>query len=386
MNFDEFNDRKNTYSTQWDFIEDRFGPNTKNLTPFSISDMDFKSPKEIINGIIFRANHGIFGYSRWNHKDYKTSIVSWYKKRFDTTINENWIAYSPNVIYSLSSLLSILVKENEKVMTHTPKYDGFSKILSSYNLIEIPLIETNIGIFKSNFDLIETEFKLGKVKVFILCNPENPTGKVWNFDELKTLIDLCIKYNVILISDDIHMDITRVKATPILKISTKNCIILNSPSKTFNTPSLGGSYTIIPSEKIRENFLFKLKNIDSLSSPTIFGVISTIIAYNNCEYWVDELNSYITKNCEYVVENLNNFMGIKAYIPQGTYLMWLDFKDTKIDMNLLKKALIEIGKVAIMSGDVYGDPFRLRLNVGCPLEKVKIGVKGIKEAVEFLKN
>lgn len=384
MIFDEVIDRKGTYSTQWDFIEDRFGPNTKDITPFSISDMDFRAPKEILDGIVKRTEHGIFGYSRWNHKDYKNAIVGWYEKRYGVEIEGDWVVYSPNVIYSISSLLKMLLKKDEAIMTHTPKYDGFTKILKNYEVVEIPLKEIEKGEFVTDFQLIESELKKGKVKIFILCNPENPTGKVWKESELERLVDLTKKYGVIIISDDIHMDIARKKVTPIVKISKENTIILNSPSKTFNIPALGGSYAIIPDISIRERFLDRLKNIDSLSSPTIFSVLSTIIAYTKCEYWVEELNSYLTKNCEYVVKELDGYKNIRAYIPEGTYLMWIDFGNCGINMERLKKALIEIGKVGIMSGETYGDKNRLRLNVGAPKEKVKIAVEAIKKSIDSI--
>ncbi|MDP8162937.1 aminotransferase class I/II-fold pyridoxal phosphate-dependent enzyme [Pasteurella skyensis] len=381
MNFDEIINRKGTYCTQWDYIEDRFGAGTKDLTPFSISDTDFKCPQEILDVMSKRLEHGIFGYSRWNHDDYKNAIKNWYKARHSTEIKKDWIVYSPNVIYSLSILLKMLVTKNGKVMTHTPKYDGFTKILKSYCLFEITLKEDDDGVFHTDFALIEEGFKKG-VKAFILCNPENPTGKVWKYEELKKLIELCGKYDVILISDDIHMDIVRKRATPVLKIDTEKCLIVSSPTKTFNTASLGGSYAIIPQTDIREKFITHLKEVDSLSSPTIFGILSTIVAYNHCGYWVDELNSYLTKNCEYVKSSLNGFYGIKVNIPEGTYLMWIDLKNCHIDMEQFKKALIDEGKVAIMSGETYGDKNRIRLNVGCPLSKVRIAVEGIKKAIE----
>lgn len=381
MNFDEIINRKRTYCTQWDYIEDRFGPGTKDLTPFSISDTDFKCPQEILDAIVERTTHGIFGYSRWNHEDYKGAIKNWYKTRYSTEINSDWVVYSPNVIYSISMLLEELLGKNGKVMTHTPRYDGFTKILKPYDLFEVTLKEDENGEFHTDFSVIEEGFKNG-VKAFLLCNPENPVGKVWKYEELKELIELCEKYDVVLISDDIHMDIARREVTPVLKIDTKRCLIVSSASKTFNIPALGGSYAIIPQDDIRGKFVTHLKEEDSLSSPTIFGVLSTMVAYNSCGYWVDELNSYLTKNCEYVEKELNGFYKIKANIPEGTYLMWIDLKDCNIDMDRFKKALIEDGKVAIMSGEAYGDKDRIRLNVGCPLSKVKIAVEGIKRAIE----
>lgn len=383
MNFDKIINRRGTFCTQWDYIEDRFGKGTKDLTPFSISDMDFESPKEIIDKIIERTQHKIFGYTRWNHFEYKDSIKNWYINRYNTNINNDWIVYSPSVIYSISLSLELIAGKNGKVMTHTPRYDGFSKILKPYHLFEIELTEKETGIFETNFDEIENGFKQG-VKVFLLCNPENPTGKIWKKNELEQLINLCKKYNVILVSDDIHMDIARKNVTPVLKLDIKNCIIFSSPSKTFNTPALGGSYGIIPDNNLREKFLKHTREVDSVSSPTIFGVISTITAYNECAYWVDELNEYLTNNCKFVVNELNGYKGIKAYIPEATYLIWIDFKNSNISPKDFQTALLDIGKVAIMSGEAYGDEYKIRLNVAAPIDKVKIGVNGIKRALDYL--
>lgn len=382
MNFNKVIDRRGTYSTQWDYIEDRFGEGTKDLTPFSISDMDLKSPKEIIKSLEEVLSHGIFGYSRWNHSDYKGAIKNWYLKRYKTAIEEDWIVYSPAVIYSISILLEELLIDDEKILTHTPRYDGFTKILNNYNVIDIELIEVFKGEYRTNFKKIEDEFKNG-IKVFLLCNPENPVGKVWDREELSELVELCKKYNVYLISDDIHMDIARKDVTPVVKLREEKTIIVSSASKSFNTPALGGSYVIIPDKDLREKFLYLVKEKYALGSPMIMGMLSTMVAYNECEYWLDDLNEYLTNNCEYVVKELDGYKGLRAYVPNGTYLMWIDFKETKINSKEFQRRLIEVGKVAIMSGETYGDPYKIRLNVGCSLEKVKIAVNGIKAALDY---
>lgn len=380
MNFDKVIDRRGTYCTQWDFIEDRFGKGNGELIPFSISDTDFQAPKEIIDGIIKYTEHGIFGYSRWNHHDYKDSIVNWYKKRNNTVIEEDWVVYSPSVLYSVSSLLEQIVEPKGKIITHTPRYDGFTKILQPYEIYEVQLLEKEKGVFETDFDEIEKGFKLG-AKAFLLCNPQNPTGKVWEVEELKKIMDLVKKYNAILISDEIHMDVIRKTATSVLSICAENTVVVNSPSKTFNVPSLGGSYAIIPDKAMREKFLFHMKQIDSVSSPTIFGILSTIIGYNQCDYWVDELNRYIENNCNYVIEQLDGYKGLEVYMPDATYLMWIGFRNSNIEPEEFQKALINKGKVAIMPGKIYGDPYKIRFNVGCPISKLKIGVEGIKKSL-----
>lgn len=381
MSFDDIINRKGSYCTQWDYIEDRFGEGTKDIIPFSISDTDFRCPNEILEALSVRLKHGIFGYSRWNHSDYKNSIKNWYTKRFKTEIDPEWIVYGPSVIYCISVLLENLIGKNGKVMTHTPRYDGFSKILSYYDIFEVKLEENQNGQYETDFQKIEQGFKEG-VKAFLLCNPENPSGKIWKEWELKKIIDLCNRYDVMLISDDIHMDIVRDKFTPVLKLDTKNSIIVSASSKTFNTPSLGGAYLLIPNLEVRESFINHLKNRDSLSSPTILGVIATIEGYNRCEKWVDELNSYLTKNCEYVVKELDGYRGLKVRIPEATYLMWIDVKGTGMEIETLKKLFVEKGNIGILSGENYGDPFKFRFNVGGPFEKIKLGVEGIKKALK----
>ncbi|QNO15825.1 aminotransferase class I/II-fold pyridoxal phosphate-dependent enzyme [Alkalicella caledoniensis] len=384
MNFDKVINRKGTYCTQWDYIEDRFGKGNSVLVPYSISDTDFQAPVEIINEIKKRADHGIFGYSRWDHDDYKNSIVNWYQERYNTRIKKDWVVYSPSVLYTISTLMELLAGENKKIMSHTPRYDGFSKIFAHYEVINIPLEETQKGIFKTDLSTIEQGFKSG-IKVLVLCNPDNPTGKVWKKDELEELISLAKKYKGYIISDEVHMDITRREPTSVLKIDAQCCISVNSPTKTFNTPSLGGSYAVIPDTHIRGKYLKQMKEVHSVGSPPIFGVLSTITGYNECAYWVDDLNNYVRENCELVVNELDGYKGLEVYVPEATFLMWINFKKTNIKLSALKESLIKNGNVAIMSGDIYGDSYRLRLNVGCPRSKLEYGIKGIKKAVDSIK-
>lgn len=381
MDFDEIIDRKGTYCTQWDYIEDRFGEGSKDVTPFTISDMDFRSPQEITAKIIERANHGVFGYSRWNHKDYKGAIKNWFLNRYQTNIETDWVVYSPSVLYSITLLLEKLAKKTKRVMTHTPRYDGFTKLLSLYELVQVELKERKLGEYCTDFNKIEKEFKKG-IDVFLLCNPQNPTGKVWEKEELKILVKLCIKYSVYLISDEIHMDICNKVPTSVLKLDKLRSIVVSSPSKTFNIPTLGGSYVVIPQDKIKQLFLDHLRNIDGVSTAAIMGVIGTITAYNECAYWVDELNKYIKRNLELVKKELNGYMGIKVYIPDASYLMWIDFSETGLTGEEFQKHLLKKGKVAIMSGLFYGDENKIRLNIGCSIKKVEIGIEGIKKALK----
>lgn len=389
MDFDKIIDRTNTYCTQWDFVEDRFGK--KNLLPFTISDMDFQSPKEIIENLVKRVNHGIFGYSRWNHSDYKNSIKNWYIKRFNFTIDENWITYSPNVIYSVAKIIELYSKENDNVLITTPAYDGFFKIIKNNNR---NILSTSLLLKNNNYylDFKDFEEKCKISKIFLFCNPHNPTGKVWSYDEIKKIIDICKKYNVFVISDEIHMDIVYSGVhTPILKVDAdylNNMVICTSASKTFNLPALGGSYTLIPNVSTRENFNHILKNVDSLSSASILSVISTIIAYNNCEYWLEELLQYTKNNIIFTKEYFTkNIPELSCEIPQGCYFVWISFKNLNISSEEFQNILINVGNLAIMPGLIYGEEGRyfLRLNVACPRKKIEECLKKLKKCVDYMK-
>lgn len=387
--FDKIIDRKGTYCTQWDFTEDRF--NRKDILPFSISDMDFQSPPEVLSAIKNYADHGVFGYTRWNHNDFKAAITDWYQKRFSTKIQEDWIVYSPSVIYSISKLIEILTCEGDSIVLQTPAYDAFFNHIktSNRNLLENPLLYQD-GHYEIDYADLETILSHPKSKVLLLCNPHNPTGRVWTKEELEKVISLCEQYNVKIISDDIHMDMVFANHNyvPVTSISNnlENVFICSSASKTFNTPSLGGSYAFIPDKSVKERFTALMKYRDGVSSATIFGILSVMEGYNKAAYWVDELRSYLYNNLNTVETFIKNELPIlKFKVPESTYLAWIDCTQLGVTDEELQQALVNVGKVGIMSGSVYkaGNGF-LRMNVGCPQEKLMSGLEGLKRAIESL--
>ena len=389
MNFDEIKDRRGTYCTQWDYVKDRFGK--EGLLPFTISDMDLESPEEIAEALVKRINHKIFGYSRWNHDDFKNSIENWYKKRFSCEINKDWIVYSPSVIYAVSKFVEMKSEKGDGVLINTPGYDGFFKMIlgNERKIISSSLKNIN-GKYEIDFE--DFEKKCREAKIFLLCSPHNPVGKVWTEKELAKIIEICKKNNVFIISDEIHMDIVyNKKHIPIVSLGKdylENIVLCTSASKTFNIPAFTGSYLFIPSEKNREDFLKILKERDALSSPSILAVIATMTAYNECEYWVDELIKYTENNIKFVKEYLEkNIPELFCEIPDGSYFAWIDFSKLGISSEEFQKYLIDIGEVAVMPGLTYGEEGRyfLRLNVACSIKKVEDGLKRIKKTVDYIK-
>ncbi|MGO0907767.1 MalY/PatB family protein [Clostridioides difficile] len=388
INFDKKVNRLGTYCTQWDYVEDRFGK--KGLLPFTISDMDLEFPEEITEVLKERLNHRVLGYSRWKHDDFKDSITNWYSKRFNCSIDSNWIYYSPSVMYSISKLIEIFSDEGDGVLINTPAYNAFYEVIgnNNRNIIKSPLINKD-GFYSIDFEDFEKKCKYSKI--FILCNPHNPTGRVWSELELIKMVRICKENNVKIISDDIHMDIVYDnKMTPVLNVADnylESIFICTSASKSFNIPALTGSYVIIPNEEIRTKFENITRYRDFVNSPAILAILGTMTCYNDCEYWLDELLKYLKENLQYTINYIeDNLKPLKLVMPEGCYFAWIDFSEIKISSEKFQKLLIDIGEVAIMAGKVYGEEseFYLRLNVACSREKLEDGLNRIKKTIDYI--
>lgn len=387
-NFDEVNNRLGTYCTQWDYIEDRFGE--KDLLPFSISDTDFKIPKPITEKILEVAKHEIYGYSRWNHHDFKSSITDFYKRRHNCDMKEDWVLYSPSVMYSVSILIRLLSKPKDAVLTFNPMYDSFFTVIEDNDrrLISHHLVAKN-GTFEIDFPLFEKQ--LEEAEILLLCAPHNPTGRIWTKDEMDTIVSLCKKHHVKIISDEIHMDIQLRdnKHIPLLSYINeyKELYTASSCSKTLNVPGLIGSYLLVPNEEIRDAFLHQTRKVDFLNSVSILGMYATMVGYRECDDYIDQLNAYIRSNMEYVKSFIDKELpDFKFEIPDGTYLAWIDAREVPFTTEEIQDALVHVGKVAIMKGEIYGESGTkyLRLNCGCPKSKLEDGMKRFKAAMDWL--
>lgn len=384
--FDKVVSRYGTYSTQWDYVQDRFGE--KELLPFSISDMDFEIPDGTKKVLAQAVERGLFGYTRWNHQDFKGAISRWFDRRFQTKIEEEWISYSPSVIYSLSVFIQLLSNKNGKIATFTPCYDAFFSVLKENQRRLTPISLKREEHYKINFNDVETYFKREKPEIFLLCNPHNPTGRAFSKEELEQLIALCNQYGIAIISDEIHMDILRAGNThlPILAFLDKidvPVVLLSSASKAFNSPGLGCSYVITPDEQLRTRFLAILKGRDGLSSVPYLGMLALQDCYNNQENWLNELNQYIDGSFQLMTDILKENPRIITYIPEATYLAWMDLSNIPLSMDELQHILVHQEKVAIMRGDTYGreGDHYLRLNLGAPREKILDGLERLLRAV-----
>lgn len=382
-NFDQEIDRHQTFSTQWDYIEDRFGRN--DILPFSISDTDFPVSDEILAALKKRMAHPIFGYTRWNHQAYKGSIKSWFERDPEVTVAEDWLVYSPSVVYTIGVLIRLMSNPDDVVATFTPMYDAFFNTITANNreLATIPIqgADQNNDI---SWEIMASVLADEKTKILLLTNPHNPTGHLFSEAELKRIVALCQKNHVFIISDDIHRDIIigEQQYVPITKITTDNVALCCSNTKTFNTPGLIGAYAMIPDQQLREQYLQTLKQKDALSSASIFGVESTIASYTGSANYVTELNSYLKENYQILADFLaQELPELEFKIPDATYLAWINVDKLNLSGDELQAKLVNVGHVGIMAGSVYGDSRYIRMNIGCPKSKLIEGLRRMKVAL-----
>ncbi|WP_034914686.1 MalY/PatB family protein [Erwinia sp. 9145] len=386
FDFDRVVDRRGSWCTQWDFITDRFGHD--DLLPFTISDMDFATAPCVIDALQQRVAHGVFGYSRWQHDDFLSAVCHWYQHRFGLTVDRRQLVYGPSVIYMVAQMIRRWSSPGDGVVIHTPAYDAFYKVIegNQRTVRALPLHKQD-ATWRCDMAALEALLAQPQCKILLLCSPHNPTGKVWRREELAQMASLCQRYDVRVISDEIHMDMVTgaTPHTPWSAVAHDRWALFTSASKSFNIPALTGAYGFISDEQDRLAWFQALKQADGLSSPAVMAVAAHIAAYREGERWLDALRSYLAENLRRVADRLNNTFPVLYWAPpEATYLAWIDLRPLQIDDGLLQQRLIEQQKVAIMPGDTYGEEGRgfLRLNVGCPRSKLDRGLDGLIAAIQ----
>lgn len=388
FNFDKIIDRTNNFSAKWSEMNKNFG--TNNLLPMWVADMDFLTAPCVMEALKDRLEQGIFGYTT-RPSSYNESIVNWLDNRFSWKINQEWLMFSPAVITSISLLIQNLTQKNDKIMIQEPVYSPFHSIVESNerSLVISPLVKLDDGSYVMDYEDIEAKIK--DVKVFILCNPHNPVGRVWTREELTRLGEICLKHNVLVISDEIHSDIIlkNHKHTPFASISKEfreNTITCMAPTKTFNLAGLQSSFLVISNPYYYE-VMDKAFSILDIKRNNAFSLVATEAAYNYGEDWLYELIKYIEDNVDFAIDYIKNHMPqLKVKKPEGTYLLWVDFSNLNVDKEDLKNALINKGRIALSDGSSFGiggDGY-YRINLACPRSMVLEGLKRIEFAIKSL--
>ncbi|MFE6715855.1 MalY/PatB family protein [Streptomyces sp. NPDC057695] len=381
--FDRETDRRGTWSVQWDGIADRFG--VPELLPFTISDMDFASPPEVLDALRERVDHGVFGYTDWRLGEFREAIRHWYATRYDAEIDPDSLVYAPSVLNQLSQLLRMWTEPGDGVVVHTPTYDGFRKAVTGLGreLRGVPVDDT---------EALERELARPESTMLLLCSPHNPTGRVWTEGELREFAALAERHGAAVVSDEIHADLTveGLRHVPWTRIAERGrgrrWALITSGTKAFNFPALSGSYGIIGDPDERTAFVRRMETGEGLASPAVLSLTAHIAAYRRSAAWLDELRAYVADTMSMVEKRLaEGLPGVDWRPPQAGYLAWIDLRPLGIEETRLQEELITVEKVAIMPGGVYGTPGFVRLNVGCPRAKAERGVTALIRAAQRLR-
>ena len=386
-------DRKNTNSLKWDALDVRYGD--QDLISMWVADMEIKSPKEIIEALKNRCEHGVFGYS-YASDEYYSALISWLKENHNFNIEKDWIRFSQGVVTAIYCFINIFTKINDSVLILTPVYYPFHNAVKDNNrkLITSDLINNN-GYFTINYEDVEKKIIENDVKLFIQCSPHNPAGRVWKEDELRKMLEICKKYNVLVVSDEIHQDLVLKGNKHIPAATVDNCkyadniITVKAASKTFNLAGLTHSNIIISNPKIRENFDLEFKKINQ-TEVNILGMLATQVGYEKGKKWLENLIDLIQDNYDYLKSELNkNIPDIIVTPLEGTYLAFLDLRKI-ISVNEIKNFIQDKARLAIDFGEWFGGSFKgfIRLNLATDPQIVKKAVSNIIEVYNsyFSKN
>ena len=390
-NFDDLIDRKNTNSLKYDFAIERGKP--ADIMPLWVADMDFKAPKEVLEAIQKATEHGIFGYTEVK-SDYFEVIQRWFYQNFGWETKEEWLIKTPGVVYAIALAIKALTDIGDGIMIQQPVYYPFSEVVraNNRNLVINSLNYMNEK-YEIDFENFETQIKEKNVKLFILCNPHNPVGRVWSKDELTLLGDICLRNKVIVISDEIHCDFTypgfqHTVFSTLCDDFAENSIICTAPSKTFNLAGLQVSNIFIQNELIRKKI--KLEMIKSgYSQLNTLGLVACKAAYEYGEPWLNELRAYLIGNLSFVREFLTEHLPqIKLVEPEGTYLIWLDCSGLNLTRKEMAQLIVHDAKLWLDHGAMFGDEGEgfERINIACPRSVLQEAMKKLAYAINKLKD
>lgn len=385
VNFDEIIDRRGTSCLKYDFAVERGYP--QGILPFWVADMDFRAPQPVIDELTRRVQHGIFGYTD-PKESYKEIIVNWMTKHHGWTPSTKALTITPGVVFALAVAIRCFTKPGEAVLLQQPVYYPFTEMIRQNNreLVNSPLVLKD-GHYEIDFDDFEEKIVKHDVKLFLLCSPHNPAGRVWTRDELLRMASICLKHNVLIVADEIHHEFVRpgFKHTVLASLSPEiasQTITCTSPSKTFNLAGLQVSNIFIENDELRRKFRAEI-SAAGYSQPNSLGLFAAQAAYEHGAEWLKELLAYIESNYQkakaFFAEQMPK---VKLIEPEGTYLLWLDFSAYGLTDEELDDIIINDANLWLDSGHIFGKAGRgfQRLNIACPWSTLENGLQHLAKA------
>lgn len=374
FDFDKITDRRGTLSYKWD-------DTAEGVLPMWVADMDFPTAPAVIDALRKRIDNGCFGYTLVP-EEYYTSVVDWFERRHGWHIDREMMIYTSGVVPAISAIIKALTEEGDKVIVQTPVFNCFFSSIrnNGCEILANPLLLRDDTFFM-DFDDLERKAADPKAKILLLCNPHNPAGRVWTREELTRLGEICIRHNVMVVSDEIHCEFVfkGYRFTPFASISgelSAHSIVCISPSKAFNIAGLQIANIVAPDAATRAK-IDRAININEVCDVNPFGVIATIAAYNHGEEWLRQLLDYIEENYHYFKRFCGeHFPGFPVIKLEGTYLAWMDCRKTGLSSDLMERLLEEEAKLKLNAGTMYGPEGEgfMRWNLACPRALLKEGL------------
>ncbi len=376
--FDKIINRRHTGSVKWDYVAD-------DVLPLWVADMDFEAAPAIKQAVLNRAEHGVFGYAKVED-DYYEAVTSWFHRRHQWDIQRDWIIYTTGVIPALSCAIKAITLPGEKVLIQTPVYNHFFSSIRNQGceILENELVRQE-DTYEIDFVDFEAKCADEKTTAFVLCNPHNPAGRVWHKDELERMGAICAKYNVRVISDEIHCELvmpgnTFIPFASVNALNQSNSVTLNSPTKSFNIAGLQIANIICSDNEMRRR-VDRVVNIYEVCDVNPFGPVALKAAYNESEAWIDELNEYLWGNYQllktYFAEHLPQSKVLRL---EGTYLAWVDISALGMTSKQVTKKLLKEGRVFVNDGPLYGNKTGegyFRINLASPRAVLQDGLERI---------
>ena len=371
LDFDRIIDRKNTRCLKYDFAVKRGMP--EDVLPLWVADMDFETSSYIEDALIERVKEGIFGYSDVQ-TPYFEIIRDWMVRHHDWEPQEKWLIKTPGVVFALAMAVKAYTDPGDKVLLQQPVYYPFSEVITDNGreVVSNDLVLTEDGTYKIDFADFEQKIIANGIKLFLLCSPHNPVGRVWTKEELETIGDICVKHGVTVVSDEIHNDFiwegTHTVFAYIKKEFADISITCTSPSKTFNLASMLISNIFIPNQILRRKFRKEMDRA-GISQLSVLGLVATEAAYAHGDEWYAAMKNYVRDNIAFAKTYVEkNLPGVRMIDTQGTYLIWLDFRQTGLTVEELDHKIIYEAGLWLDSGKIFGktgEGFE-RINVACP--------------------
>lgn len=378
-------DRKGTDSVKWDGLQEIFG--NPDALPFWVADMDFQAPSAVLQALKERVEHGVFGYSL-RPDSYDEAILSWMSRRHGLELEKEALLYVPGVMTGIAKAVQAFSEPGDRIVIQPPVYFPFFDLVKNNGreLGEAPLAKGE-GRFSIDFDALEEELARSNTRILLFCSPHNPVGRVWTREELQKVAELCERYDVLILSDEIHQDIVYNghQQIPFLTLDPelqKRCIAFSSPSKTFNLQGLISAFAMIPDKKLRERFHRALK-ADHIVLENALSIVACGTAYAEGEEWLEELLACLDDNRQRVIDAFGAGSGIQVFPPEGTYLALLDCKGLGRSDAGLKDLFLNKASVALNAGKGFGrgGEGMMRLNFASPRDMLDEGLDRIKRVV-----